>query len=165
MKYLYLVWSNLKRKKMRTALTLLSIMIAFLLFGYLGAIRQAFSQGIDVAGLDLPGGETGDGAVAVGVGDDGIALGVEASGVDLGLDDVAVAVEQPRRHLAEWRGLVDLEADRVGDVLAGHHEQRQHEHGRVQPRLGDHPAEARRRPQTARPDNWEHAHGELLSLE
>jgi putative ABC transport system permease protein len=52
MKYLYLVWSNLKRKKMRTALTLLSIMVAFLLFGYLGAIRQAFSQGIDVAGLD-----------------------------------------------------------------------------------------------------------------
>lgn len=52
MKYLYLVWSNLKRKKMRTALTLLSIMVAFVLFGYLGAIRQGFSQGIDVAGLD-----------------------------------------------------------------------------------------------------------------
>jgi len=52
MKYLYLVWSNLKRKKMRTALTLLSIMVAFMLFGYLGAIRQGFSQGIDVAGLD-----------------------------------------------------------------------------------------------------------------
>ncbi len=52
MKYLYLLWSNLKRKKMRTTLTLLSIMVAFLLFGYLGAIKQAFSQGIDVAGLD-----------------------------------------------------------------------------------------------------------------
>jgi putative ABC transport system permease protein len=52
MKYLYLVWSNLKRKKMRTILTLLSIMVAFMLFGYLGAIRQAFNQGIDVAGLD-----------------------------------------------------------------------------------------------------------------
>lgn len=52
MKYLYLVWSNLKRKKMRTILTLLSIMVAFLLFGYLGAIRQGFSQGIDVAGVD-----------------------------------------------------------------------------------------------------------------
>ena len=52
MKYLYLVWSNLKRRKLRTILTLLSIMIAFLLFGYLGAIRQAFSQGVDVAGAD-----------------------------------------------------------------------------------------------------------------
>jgi putative ABC transport system permease protein len=51
-KYLYLVWSNLMRKKVRTLLTLLSILVAFLLFGYLGAIRQGFSQGIDVAGLD-----------------------------------------------------------------------------------------------------------------
>ena len=52
MKYLYLVWSNLMRKKVRTLLTLMSILVAFLLFGYLGAIRQGFSQGIDVAGLD-----------------------------------------------------------------------------------------------------------------
>ena len=52
MKYLYLVWSNLRRKKIRTILTLLSIMVAFMLFGYLGAIRQGFSQGIDVAGVD-----------------------------------------------------------------------------------------------------------------
>ncbi len=27
-------------------------MVAFLLFGYLGAIKQGFSQGIDVAGVD-----------------------------------------------------------------------------------------------------------------
>ena len=52
MKYVHLVWSNLMRKKLRTLLTLLSILVAFLLFGYLGAIRQGFSQGIDVAGLD-----------------------------------------------------------------------------------------------------------------
>jgi len=52
MKYLYLIWSNLKRKKIRTILTLLSIMVAFTLFGYLGAIKQGFSQGVDVAGLD-----------------------------------------------------------------------------------------------------------------
>lgn len=52
MKYLYLMWSNLKRKKTRSVLTLLSIIVAFMLFGYLGAIRQAFNQGIDVAGLD-----------------------------------------------------------------------------------------------------------------
>jgi putative ABC transport system permease protein len=52
MKYLALIWSNLKRKKMRTILTFLSIMVAFLLFGYLAAIKQGFSQGIDVAGAD-----------------------------------------------------------------------------------------------------------------
>jgi putative ABC transport system permease protein len=52
MKYLYLVWSNLKRKKLRTVLTILSILVAFLLFGLLGAIRQSFSQGVDVAGAD-----------------------------------------------------------------------------------------------------------------
>lgn len=52
MKYLYLVWSNLKRKKLRSILTVLSILVAFTLFSYLGAIRQSFSQGIDVAGLD-----------------------------------------------------------------------------------------------------------------
>ena len=52
MKYLYLVWSNLKRKKLRSILTMLSILVAFTLFSYLGAIRQSFSQGIEVAGLD-----------------------------------------------------------------------------------------------------------------
>jgi putative ABC transport system permease protein len=52
MKYLYLVWSNLKRKKARTILTLLSVMVAFMLFGYLAAIKQGFSQGIEVAGAD-----------------------------------------------------------------------------------------------------------------
>ncbi|MDH3746396.1 MAG: ABC transporter permease [Acidobacteriota bacterium] len=52
MKYLRLVFSNLKRKKLRTLLTALSILVAFLLFGYLAAIRVAFSAGIDVAGQD-----------------------------------------------------------------------------------------------------------------
>ena len=52
MKYLHLVWSNLKRKKVRTLLTVLSIVVAFVLFGYLAAIKRAFNQGIDVAGLD-----------------------------------------------------------------------------------------------------------------
>ncbi|TNF80837.1 MAG: ABC transporter permease, partial [Acidobacteria bacterium] len=52
MKYLHLVWSNLKRKKVRTLLTALSIVVAFVLFGYLAAIKRAFNQGIDVAGLD-----------------------------------------------------------------------------------------------------------------
>ena len=52
MKYVYLIFSNLKRKKLRTGLTLLSIMVAFLLFGYLAAIRQAFDAGVEVAGAD-----------------------------------------------------------------------------------------------------------------
>jgi putative ABC transport system permease protein len=52
MKYLYLIFSSLKRKKLRTGLTVLSIMVAFILFGYLTAIRQAFDAGVDVAGAD-----------------------------------------------------------------------------------------------------------------
>jgi len=52
MKYLYLVWSDLRRKKLRSLLTVLSILVAFMLFGYLAAIRQGFSQGVEVAGLD-----------------------------------------------------------------------------------------------------------------
>lgn len=52
MKFLQLVGSNLTRKKVRTVLTLLSILVAFVLFGYLAAIRQALSQGVDVAGAD-----------------------------------------------------------------------------------------------------------------
>lgn len=52
MKYWPLVWSNLRRKKFRTVFTLLSILIAFLLFGYLAAINMAFRMGVDVAGAD-----------------------------------------------------------------------------------------------------------------
>lgn len=52
MKFLSLVWSSFMRKKVRTILTLASIVVAFTLFGYLAAIKQAFSQGVDVAGAD-----------------------------------------------------------------------------------------------------------------
>jgi putative ABC transport system permease protein len=52
MKYLPLVWKSLWRRKVRTTFTLLSIFIAFLLFGILMTIRAAFSLGIDLAGLD-----------------------------------------------------------------------------------------------------------------
>ena len=47
MKYLHLLWRNLTRKKLRTALTILCILVAFLLFGYLSAIRTAFTAGIE----------------------------------------------------------------------------------------------------------------------
>jgi putative ABC transport system permease protein len=40
-----LVWSNLGRRKLRTALTALSILVAFLLYGYLSAIRAALDAG------------------------------------------------------------------------------------------------------------------------
>ena len=52
MKFLGIVIANFKRHRLRLTLTILSILIAFLLFGYLAAIRKAFSMGIDVAGAD-----------------------------------------------------------------------------------------------------------------
>lgn len=52
MKYLSLVWSNLKRKKLRTALTLLSIFVAFLLFGFLCTIKEAFMGGVEMTAAD-----------------------------------------------------------------------------------------------------------------
>ena len=52
MKYLPLVWRNLMRRKIRTIFTVLSILIAFVLFGVLMAIRAAFTMGVDVAGAD-----------------------------------------------------------------------------------------------------------------
>ena len=52
MKFLPLLWSSLWRKKIRTIFTLLSIFVAFLLFGLLMTIRGAFSFGVDIAGLD-----------------------------------------------------------------------------------------------------------------
>ena len=52
MKFLGLVWSNLKRKKLRTALTVLSILVAFVLFGMLCAIKEAFNAGVTLAGRD-----------------------------------------------------------------------------------------------------------------
>ena len=52
MKYLGLIWSNLKRKKLRTILTLLSIFVAFLLFGFLCAISDAFTVGVKMADAD-----------------------------------------------------------------------------------------------------------------
>jgi putative ABC transport system permease protein len=52
MKFFHLIWSNLKRKKLRTSLTLLSILVAFILFGFLSAIKQALVGGVELAGAD-----------------------------------------------------------------------------------------------------------------
>jgi putative ABC transport system permease protein len=52
MKFLPIVWRNLLRRKIRTIFTVLSIFIAFVLFGMLMALRAAFSMGIELAGAD-----------------------------------------------------------------------------------------------------------------
>ncbi len=52
MKYLALVLANLRRKKVRTALTVGSFAAALFLFGLLLAVRGAFNQGVTVAGAD-----------------------------------------------------------------------------------------------------------------
>jgi putative ABC transport system permease protein len=48
-RYLPLLWAQLFRKKTRTVLTLLSILVAFLLFGLLQAVQVAFESGADAA--------------------------------------------------------------------------------------------------------------------
>jgi putative ABC transport system permease protein len=52
MKYFPLVWAALMRRKPRTILTMLSIAVAFLLYGLLQGVVAAFSAGIDIAGAD-----------------------------------------------------------------------------------------------------------------
>lgn len=49
MRYLPLLWAGLFRKKTRTILTLLSIVVAFALFGLLQAVQVAFESGADAA--------------------------------------------------------------------------------------------------------------------
>jgi putative ABC transport system permease protein len=49
MRYAPLLWTGLFRKKTRTILTLLSVMVAFLLFGLLQAVTMAFESGVDTA--------------------------------------------------------------------------------------------------------------------
>jgi|TARA_Y100000310_G_scaffold140345_1_gene139737 putative ABC transport system permease protein len=52
MKYLILLWAGLARRKVRTTLTLLSVIIAFLLFGTLRSVVDAFNIGVEIAGAD-----------------------------------------------------------------------------------------------------------------
>jgi putative ABC transport system permease protein len=53
MKYFHLIWAALFRRKTRTVLTLLSIIMAFLLFGLLDAVRTSFAQaGQSAAGAE-----------------------------------------------------------------------------------------------------------------
>lgn len=50
MKFLPLMWSNLTDKKLRTAFTFFSIVFAFVLYGVLGAVENAFAGGAELAG-------------------------------------------------------------------------------------------------------------------
>jgi putative ABC transport system permease protein len=50
MKYLPLLWRTLFRRKVRTIFTLLAVLVAFTLFGFLAAIGAAFSLGVELAG-------------------------------------------------------------------------------------------------------------------
>jgi putative ABC transport system permease protein len=52
MKYFPLVWAALMRRKPRTILTMLSIIVAFLLYGLLQGVLAAFTAGVDIAGAD-----------------------------------------------------------------------------------------------------------------
>jgi putative ABC transport system permease protein len=52
MKFRSLIFANLFRKKIRFFLTLGSFAVALFLFGFLGAVKSAFSRGIEVAGAD-----------------------------------------------------------------------------------------------------------------
>jgi putative ABC transport system permease protein len=52
MKFLPLLFANLRRRKIRTVLTIGSFGVAMFLFGILGSIHYGFRQGIDVAGAD-----------------------------------------------------------------------------------------------------------------
>ncbi|HEY0681498.1 MAG TPA: FtsX-like permease family protein [Steroidobacter sp.] len=51
-KYLPLLWANLGRKRLRTSLTLASIVVAFLLFGLMQTLRIALTGSPELAGLD-----------------------------------------------------------------------------------------------------------------
>lgn len=50
MKYLPLLWRSLFRRKVRTIFTLLAVLVAFTLFGFLVAIEAAFGMGVELAG-------------------------------------------------------------------------------------------------------------------
>lgn len=52
MKFIAFIWSNLIRAPLRTVLTLASIAVAFVLFGYLCAVRQALGRPVGMPGSE-----------------------------------------------------------------------------------------------------------------
>jgi putative ABC transport system permease protein len=51
-RWLPLVWANLTRRKLRFAFTFISILLAFLMFGLLDALRTSLNGAVDLAGAD-----------------------------------------------------------------------------------------------------------------
>ena len=51
MKYFHLIWAALFRRRTRTVCTLLSVLAAFLLFGMLDTVRNAFNAPPSAAGV------------------------------------------------------------------------------------------------------------------
>jgi putative ABC transport system permease protein len=51
-RWLPLVWANLGRRKLRLVFTFLSILLAFLMFGMLDALRTSLSGAVNLAGAD-----------------------------------------------------------------------------------------------------------------
>jgi putative ABC transport system permease protein len=51
-KYVPLVWAGLWRRPARTTFTLLSVVVAFILFGILSGIDAGFAHGLEVSRLD-----------------------------------------------------------------------------------------------------------------
>jgi putative ABC transport system permease protein len=52
MSWLSLTWANLTRRKLRLVFTLLSIILAFLMFGMLDALRTSLSMAVNLTGAD-----------------------------------------------------------------------------------------------------------------
>ena len=52
MSWLSFVWANLTRRKLRLVFTLLSIILAFLMFGMLDALRYSLTQAVNLTGAD-----------------------------------------------------------------------------------------------------------------
>jgi len=52
MSWLSLTWANLTRRKLRLVFTLLSIILAFLMFGMLDALRTSLSETVNLTGAD-----------------------------------------------------------------------------------------------------------------
>jgi putative ABC transport system permease protein len=52
MAWLGFIWSNMWRRKVRVIFTLLSIILAFLMFGMLDALRTSLSQAVNLTGAD-----------------------------------------------------------------------------------------------------------------
>ena len=51
-RWLPMVWANLKRRKLRLVFTFVSILLAFLMFGMLDALRTSLAGVVNVIGAD-----------------------------------------------------------------------------------------------------------------